>query len=60
MLTGQAGADGSEHNCAGTTSSTLAQTLGSGFGSAVSDLAQLQLVDNFGLRNCGAANGQNP
>lgn len=60
MLTGPAGADGSDHNCAGAISSTLAQDLGPDFGATVSDFAKAQLVDNFGLRNCGAANGRNP
>jgi hypothetical protein len=60
VLTGPATADGTDHNCAGKTSSTLAQALGPDFGAAVSAAAQSQLVDNFGLRNCGAANGRNP
>lgn len=60
LLTGPAAADGGDHNCAGTVSSSLAQALGPGFGDAVSDAAQVQAVDNFGLRNCGGANGQNP
>lgn len=60
VLTVPAAADGTDHNCAGAVSSTLAQALGPGFGAAVSDAAQSQLVDNFGFRNCGAANGQNP
>lgn len=57
---GSASADGSAHNCAGAVSSTLAQGLGAGFGAAVAGAAQVQAVDNFGLRNCGAAPGQNP
>lgn len=60
MVTGPAAADGDDHNCAGRVSSTLARTLGPAFGAAVSDAAQIQAVDNFGLRNCGEANGQNP
>ncbi len=60
VLTVPAAADGSDHNCAGAVSSTLAQALGPGFGAVVSEAAQFQVVDNFGLRNCGAANGQNP
>jgi hypothetical protein len=46
-----------EHNCAG-----FFVSLGSGpgFGQAVSTAAHAQAVDNFGLRNCGNAEGQNP
>ena len=57
---GQALAQGGDHNCAGATSSSLAQTLGGDFGDSVSDFAQLQFGDNFGLANCSNANGKNP
>lgn len=45
------------HNCAGSVVSTSA---GPGFGTAVSTAAQLQLVDNFGLANCGQPPRRNP
>ena len=45
------------HNCAGAMVSQLA---GPGFGSVVSSAAHLQLVDNFGLANCGAPPRNNP
>ena len=45
------------HNCAGVVVSSLA---GPGFGQLVSAAAHQQQVDNFGLRNCGQANGKNP
>jgi len=58
---GSASADPPEgingHNCAGVVVSTLA---GPGFGEIVSGAAHQQAVDNFGLRNCGQANGKNP
>lgn len=47
----------SGHDCAGVVVSSLAAP---GFGAVVSSLAQLGLVDNFGLRDCGQANGRNP
>ena len=56
----QALADGGDHNCAGTASSGAAQALGAVFGDIVSDFAQLGVVDNLGLANCGNANGSNP
>jgi hypothetical protein len=58
--TGTAAAQGEQgdlHNCAGAVVSSVA---GPGFGQGVKGAAQAQLVDNFGLRNCGMAQGQNP
>ena len=46
-----------DHSCAGTTVSSLA---GPGFGGGVSTAAQGQLVDNFGLADCGQTNRNNP
>jgi len=45
------------HNCAGAVVSLFAQP---GFGQAVSDAAQEQVVDNFGFANCGDTPRQNP
>ena len=45
------------HNCAGAAVNQLA---GPGFGSFVSGSAHQQLVDNFGLANCGAPPRNNP
>jgi len=45
------------HNCAGYGVSQLA---GPDFGQFVSYYAKLQLVDNFGLANCGQNNRKNP
>ena len=44
-------------NCAGVVVSGAA---GPGFGAQVSTAADAQLVDNFGLANCGQTSGQNP
>ena len=52
-----ADADFNAHNCAGVVVGSLA---GPGFGQIVSEAAHQQAVDNFGLRNCGQAKGQNP
>ncbi len=57
IVAAPAAADGEEHNCAGAVTSSLA---GPGFGQAVSFFAQQQAVDNFGLANCGEAQGENP
>jgi hypothetical protein len=46
-----------EHNCAGVVVSQLA---GPDFGPAVSTAAQEQVVDNFGLADCGQTNRGNP
>jgi hypothetical protein len=48
-----------DHNCAGAVTSSLA---GPGFGPVVASFAQQQLVDNFGLADCGLNSGvrQNP
>ena len=46
-----------DHNCAGAVVSSLA---GPGFGAQVASLAQLQVVDNLGLANCGDTSRQNP
>jgi hypothetical protein len=52
------GADpGDDHNCAGEAVSSLA---GAGFGQLVSTLAQLQVVDNLGLADCGQEHRNNP
>lgn len=51
---------GDDHNCAGQASSAGGQEYGSGFGQAVAFHANQQLVDNFGLANCGDAPRQNP
>jgi hypothetical protein len=54
------GADGPQINgndCAGVVVSSFAAP---GFGQAVSSLAQLQLVDNLGLADCGQTNRNNP
>jgi hypothetical protein len=48
---------GPSHNCAGAVTSSLA---GPGFGQLVAGFAHLQLVDNFGLANCGNTSGNNP
>lgn len=45
------------HDCAGLVVSSLA---GPGFGAAVSAAAHDQLVDNFGLADCGQTNRNNP
>jgi hypothetical protein len=57
VLAPPAGAEGEDHNCAGAFVSSLA---GPGFGGAVSSAAHLQLVDNFGLANCGLPPRNNP
>ena len=44
-------------NCAGVFVSGAAAP---GFGAQVSTTAHAQLVDNFGLANCGQTSGQNP
>jgi hypothetical protein len=44
------------HNCAG---GVVSQLAGPGFGQVVSDAAQQQAVDNFGLANC-QTNRKNP
>lgn len=50
-----------DHNCAGSTTTIFVGALGgAGFGDAVSDAGQAQLVDNFGSANCGAPPRQNP
>ena len=48
---------GDTHNCAGVVTSSLAEP---GFGQIVASFADLQLVDNFGLANCGDTSGNNP
>jgi hypothetical protein len=53
-------AEGDDHNCAGAGSSSAAQALGGAFGSVVASFADQQLVDNFGLANCGAPPRSNP
>jgi hypothetical protein len=45
------------HNCAGF---VVSQGAGSGFGQVVSAAAREQLVDNFGLADCGQAHRNNP
>lgn len=45
------------HNCAGV---IVSQSAGPGFGHVVSDAAHQQLVDNFGLADCGQTNRKNP
>jgi hypothetical protein len=45
------------HNCAGL---VVSDSAGPGFGLAVSAAAHQQLVDNFGLANCGQDNRNNP
>ena len=52
-----ADANFNDHNCAGAVVSSVASP---GFGAGVAAAAHAQLVDNFNLRNCGAAPGQNP
>jgi hypothetical protein len=54
---GAALAQGEEHNCAGAITSTFA---GPGFGGAVAAAADQQVVDNFGLADCGQDNRNNP
>jgi len=46
-----------DHNCAGF---VVALFAGPGFGQAVADAAQAQLVDNLGLANCGDTERKNP
>jgi hypothetical protein len=45
------------NNCAGVVVSSLA---GQDFGQSVSTFAHAQLVDNFGLADCGQDNRNNP
>ena len=45
------------HDCAGFVVSSLS---GPGFGQAVSAAAHDQVVDNFGLADCGQTNRNNP
>ncbi len=46
-----------DHDCAGAVVSSAAAP---GFGEGVAGAAQLQLVDNFGLADCGQTNRNNP
>ena len=52
-----AGPSQNGHNCAGVVVSGLA---GPGFGSDVATAAHGQVVDNFGLADCGQDNRNNP
>jgi hypothetical protein len=52
-----AGDPGADHNCAG---ATVSGGAGPGFGQVVAGAAHAQLVDNFGLANCGRPPRQNP
>jgi hypothetical protein len=56
------GPEPNAHNCGGTTSVGAKQLLGGGreLGDLVSDVAQVQLVDNFTQANCNQNSGQNP
>ena len=46
-----------EHNCAG---SVVSQAASPEFGPVVAAAAEEQLVDNFGLADCGQINRNNP
>jgi hypothetical protein len=56
------GPEPNAHNCGGTSSVGAMELLGGGrqFGDFVSDVAQLQLLDNFTQANCNQNSGQNP
>ena len=56
------GPESNAHNCGGTSSVGTMELLGGGreYGALVSDVAQVQLVDNFTQANCNQKSGQNP
>jgi hypothetical protein len=56
------GPEPNAHNCGGTSSVGTMELLGGGreFGDLASDVAQVQLVDNFTHANCDENSGQNP